>query len=219
MKKENKDIVLAIGVIIIFIIYTMLIKTIDIKAIGPHYSKVGFATINQAFHNVTGMNEAWYKISKYLGILPLCIIGIYALIGCIQLIKRKKILKVDKPILTLGVFYIIVGIIYLFFEKVIVNYRPVLTNGKLEASFPSSHTVLAICVCASSVLISKYYIKNKKTLKIANIISYLLMILIVVSRLLSGVHWLTDIIGGILISISLVLFLKGNLPEMKKKGK
>ena len=96
------------------------------------------------------------------------------------------------------------GATYIFFEKVIINYRPVLEDGVLEASFPSSHTLLAVCICASSLLISKYYIKDKKVLKMFNIFTYALMIILVVGRLISGVHWFTDIMGGIIISTLLV---------------
>ena len=128
----------------------------------------------------------------------------YGIIGLKQLIKRKSFLKVDKRLLLLGLFYIIVLLVYIFFEHVIINYRPFLIDNELEASYPSSHTMLALCVCISSLLISKYYIKNKKTLKIVNTITIALMLILVIGRILSGIHWITDIIGAIIISAFLV---------------
>ena len=131
------------------------------------------------------------------------LVAYYGLIGLKQLLKKKSIKKVDKRLIILGCFYIMVLLCYIFFENVIINYRPILIDGVLEASYPSSHTVLAITICLSSLLISKYYFKENIQ-KTVDIITWILLIIIVVGRLLSGVHWLTDIIGGIIISDFLV---------------
>ena len=120
-----------------------------------------------------------------------------------QLIKRKSLLKVDKRLLFLGGFYVVMLLVYVLFEHVIINYRPFLIDKELEASYPSSHTMLALCVCLSSLLISKYYF-NKKAVKIVNIVTIILMFVLVIGRVLSGAHWITDIIGGIIISAFLV---------------
>ena len=204
MSKRRKLFLTTAILLIIAIIYTLLVKYYDVAHIGPQNSAVGFSGINALIHKTFPYSETWYKITKYLGIIPFLICAFYGLQGLIQLIKYKSIKKVDKRLIYLLIFYILMGITYIFFEKVIINYRPVLEDGVLEASFPSSHTLLACCICASSLLISKYYIKNKKTLKIFDIITYVLMIVLVVGRLISGVHWLTDIMGGIIISAFLV---------------
>ena len=146
----------------------------------------------------------WYSITDWLGFVPLIIAFIYAMIGLVQMIKRKNILKVDKEILGLGVFYIIVIGLYIFFETYVINYRPILMDGILEASYPSSHTLLSVCICGSSLIINKYLFKNKNFFKAENIISILSILVIVIGRFISGVHWFTDIIGAILISIALL---------------
>ena len=216
MKKE-KLYRLMVFCIIISIIYTILVKFVDLSAIGPNNSVVGFATMNGFFNNLIGYNESWYKISKYLGIIPFLIVGFYGINGLIQLIKRKSIKKVDMKILLLGWLYILLGLIYVYFEIIIINYRPVLDNGVLEASYPSSHTMLAIVITMSSLFISKYYIKNKNLNKSFNLFSTTLMFTIVISRLLSGVHWISDIIGGIIISITLLILYKTNLEYFDKR--
>ena len=216
MKKE-KLYRLMVFCIIISIIYTILVKFVDLSAIGPNNSVVGFATMNGFFNNLIGYNESWYKISKYLGIIPFLIVGFYGIIGLIQLIKRKSIKKVDMKILLLGWLYILLGLIYVYFEIIIINYRPVLDNGVLEASYPSSHTMLAIVITMSSLFISKYYIKNKNLNKSFNLFSTTLMFTIVISRLLSGVHWISDIIRGIIISITLLILYKTNLEYFDKR--
>lgn len=201
---KNKKTLVAISLFILVILYILLIKFVDVKSIGPENTEVGLATINNFFHNMLPYNETFYKISKYLGYLSFLLIGFYGCIGLYQLIKNKSIKKVDKKIIMLGFFYVIVLITYFFFEKVQINYRPVILDEGLEASFPSSHTMLALCVCLSALIINNYIKFKKNPKKIFNIGIILLMVLIVLSRFLSGVHWFTDIIGGIIISIFLV---------------
>lgn len=204
MKKRRKEILLCGGLFAIAIIYTLLVKYIDVQAIGPNDSLVGFATINNFMFNLTGVNMLWYDITDWWGFVPLFIAFIYAIIGFIQMIKRRSILKVDKEILGLCVYYIIVIGLYIFFETYVINYRPILMDGILEASYPSSHTLLSVCICGSSLIINKYLFKNKNFFKVENIISILSILVIVIGRFISGVHWFTDIIGAILISIALL---------------
>ncbi len=215
MKKLKwKNISILLG--IVSIIYTIMLKTIDVKPIGPYHTKVGFATINNFVHIHLPKNMIWYNITKYLGYLTFILIIYYAIIGLKQLIKNKSLKKVDKKILLLGAFYVLVGIVYIIFEKVIINYRPVLMEGELEASFPSSHTMLALCVCASSLIMSKYYIKSEKAKQILDIVTWVVMVVLVIGRLISGVHWLTDIIGGIIISGFLLSILNTCLNIIKE---
>jgi membrane-associated phospholipid phosphatase len=147
-----------------------------------------------------------YKITEILGIIPILIALFYAVIGLIQVIDRKTF-NIDKELIALGILYVAVILIYVFFEKCIINYRPILIDGIKEASYPSSHTLLSICICGSALLINKYLFNNKRIYKYINIISIISMILIVVGRLISGVHWISDIIGSIIISITLLKIL------------
>ena len=201
---------------VIAVVYTLLVKFVGVDSVGPNNSEIGFAWFNTWFHNLFGTSNLWYKITKYLGLVPFLICAYYGFIGIKQLIKKKKISKVDKRLIYLGAFYILMLVVYVFFEKVIINYRPVILDGELEASYPSSHTMLAICICMSSLLISKYYVKDKYR-KIFDNITFVLMILLVVGRIISGVHWITDIIGGILISLFLVSLYNTFIYENKKK--
>lgn len=207
MNKKQK---LLITVIILFgisVIYTLLVKYFDVNVVGEENVKVGFSTMNKFFYDTLGVSDTWYKITKYLGLIPFLICAYYGFIGIKQIIKEKSIFKVDKKILYLGIFYVVVLILYILFDKIVINYRPVLEDGVLESSYPSSHTMLAICICASSLLISKFYVP-KKYLKYFDNISFVLMILLVVGRTLSGYHWMSDIIGGIIISVFLVSVYK-----------
>ena len=200
----KKKIILSSILVVIAIIFTVLVKTVDVQSVGVNGTDIGFATINNKVFETIGENSMFYKISEILGYFALALVGCYALIGLYQLIKRKSLLKVDKEIIALGCFYIVVLGLYFLFDKLCINYRPVLEDGKLEASFPSSHTMLAICVCISAIWINRKLFKSDMT-KIFNIILLLVVVGTVFTRLLSGVHWITDIIGGIIISSALLM--------------
>lgn len=213
--KNKKNILICILLVLLSIIYTLLVKYVDTSTIGPNGSVVGFSSLNSFVFNLTGNNMTLYKITEILGIIPILIALMYAVIGLIQVIDRKS-LKVDKELIALGILYVVVILIYVFFEKCIINYRPVIIDGVLEASYPSSHTLLSICICGSALLINKYLFNNKKIYKYINIISIISMVLIVLGRLLSGVHWASDIIGSIIISITLLKILETYYLSIKK---
>ena len=204
---NKKNIIVCVVLTIVSIIYTMLVKYVDVQQVGLYNINVGFSHINGFFYNLIGHHLLIYKISEIFGLLLLLLVVIYGCIGLHQLIKRKSFLKVDKEIIILGCFYVAMLIVYIIFEKVFINYRPVLIDGQLEFSYPSSHTVLSLCVGISSLIISKKYF-NKKYINTINIITAILMLLVLITRFLSGVHWFSDIIGGVIISFTLISYFQ-----------
>jgi len=216
MNKNKKNIIISVILLLIAVVYTILVKYVDIQAIGPNESLVGFGTVNAFFKELFGVNMTLYKLTNWLGYVAIIMALIYALVGLIQFVKRKNLFKVDKEIFILGIFYVIVIGLYLFFEKFIINYRPVLMDGLLEASYPSSHTVLSLCICGSSLIINNILFKRIKIARIENKVSMVLIFAIVIGRLVSGVHWFTDIVGGVLISIALLKIFQTALQFIKK---
>ena len=204
IKEKRKFIYISITLGLAFILWTLLIKFVDVKAIGPNTSSIGFATLNRLFHNLTGVNLTLYTITDWLGLVPIFICFGFAILGLIEWIKQKSILKVDLNLLLLGGFYFIVFAIYLLFEIFVVNYRPILINGYLEASYPSSTTLLVMCVIPTAIMQFKVRIKNRVLRKCVVFTLFLFIAFMVIGRLISGVHWLSDIIGGALLSGSLV---------------
>lgn len=197
MRKEcRKDLAVSVVSFVAFLLWTVALLFIDVNPIGPEGSKVGLSSINYAFHNLTGVNMTLYDITDLLGLVPIAIMLLFAIIGLLQLIKRKKLTFVDFDILVLGVFYVVLFIVFLAFEVFAVNYRPVLINGHLEVSYPSSTTLLVMCVIPTAIM------RLKKPL--FNLSLALFGVFMVVARTISGVHWITDIVGGILISTCLV---------------
>lgn len=188
-----------------FSLWTLLLRYIDTKPIGPNGSVVGFAKLNEFVHNLTGVNMTLYNITDWSGLVPVFIAFGFALLGLFQWIKRRKITKVDCSILALGGFYIAVIGVYLLFERVVINYRPVLINGYLEVSYPSSTTLLVMCVMPTALMQFNSRMKNKALKKFVSAITIFFIAFMVIGRIVSGVHWITDIIGGALLSAGLVM--------------
>jgi undecaprenyl-diphosphatase len=201
---------------ICFIIFTVLVKFVDVQPVGAEASLIGFANLNTAVFQLLGTNDFCYRLTQCLGIVAIATAARYAIDGFIQLIKRKSLFKVDREIISLGVLYALMLMIYVFFEKFIINYRPILLDGELEASFPSSHTILSICICVSSLIVSKKYVP-KKYINITTFITVLLLTMVLLGRTISGVHWISDIVGGIIISITLLSYFITVLNWKKEK--
>ena len=191
--------------LIAFVMWTVAIRFVDVQAIGPQESSVGFATINQFVHNLAGVHMSLYTITDWLGLVPLMFVMGFGTLGLIQWIKRKHLLKVDYSILVLGGFYIVVMAAYVLFEVLVINYRPVLINGILEASYPSSTTMLVMCVMPTAIMQFDTRIKNDVLKRCVTYAITAFIVFMVIGRLVSGVHWFTDIIGGALFSTGLVL--------------
>ena len=146
-----------------------------------------------------------YVITDWLGLVPIGVAFGFAVLGLVQLIKRKSLFGVDRSILVLGGFYIVVMAIYVLFEMVIINYRPVLIEGYLEASYPSSTTMLVLCVMPTAIMQLNSRIKNQALKRCVAYSIAAFIAFMVIGRLVSGVHWISDIIGGALISAGLVM--------------
>lgn len=206
MKEENqKNFYVAVGLLATFVLWTVAIRFIDVQAIGPRESTVGFATLNRFIHNLTGVHMPLYTITDWLGLVPISFVLGFAVLGLIQWIKRKNLLKVDYSILILGGFYIATMAAYVMFEIFVVNYRPILINGCLEASYPSSTTMIVMCVMPTAIMQLNDRIKNHKFKVCINFVITAFITFMVSCRLVSGVHWFTDIIGGALLSAGLVM--------------
>ena len=205
MKSIRKNFITSVSLLIVFVLWTVAICFVDVQAIGPKGSSVGFASLNRFFHNITGVHFGLYNITDWLGLVPIGVACFFAMLGLAQWIKRKKLAKVDRNLLILGGFYIAVMVVYFLFETVVINYRPVLIGGYLEVSYPSSTTLLVMCVMPTAMMQVKVYIKNKIFRRCILVIITLFIAFMIIGRLVSGVHWLTDIIGGALISSELVM--------------
>ena len=201
-----------------FVIFSLLIRLFDVESLGPEGSRIGFAGLNVSVHDFFGMHLFWYKITQVLGYIAILLAAVFAVLGFIQLIKRKSLLKVDKNLLMLGLVYILLMLLYVLFEKIPFNYRPVILDPAegLEPSYPSTHTLLILTVFGTVIQLAADYLKNPKLLLTVKVLSLMIMALTIVGRLVCGVHWFTDIVGGVLLSLFLISLYKDLILFTKK---
>ena len=210
MKQKRKLLIAGISGLL-FTVLIVLIQFVDVQAVGPEGTRIGLSHLNRFVLETLGVHMLWYEITDWFGIAAVVTAFLFAVTGLMQWMKRRNIWKVDKEILALGVLYLIVIGLYVLFELAVVNYRPIIMPDATEpeASFPSSHTMLICVVMASTIMVLDQYIKNKRLALIVRVACVIIMVITVVGRLVCGVHWLTDIIGGILISIALLTAFSG----------
>ena len=125
-----------------------------------------------------------------------------------SVIKRRSLFKVDPDIIILGVYYVVVILAYLIFEMISINYRPILINGVMEASYPSSTTLLVLCVMPTLIEQIQRRMSCSTLKRIITILAIAFSAFMVIGRLISGVHWFTDIVGGVLLSAGLFTVYK-----------
>lgn len=195
----------AILLLLLFALWTWAVSVVDVRPIGPGGSCVGLASLNEAFHRWTGVHMGLYLAIDWLSLVPVgCVLGFGAL-GLVQLVQRRSLLRVDRDLLVLGVFYVVLLGAYLFFEEHIVNWRPVLIEGVLEASYPSSTTLLVTCVMSTTFMQVTRRMRPCVTRRVVQLSVAVFALLMVGARMVCGVHWLSDVVGGLLLSAALVL--------------
>lgn len=216
MKRKEQNL-LGTGILLLmaFAIWTWLIQVVDVKPAPNTGTNVGFATFNLWFHQLTGVHMSLYVITDWLGLVPVFICLLFGFLGLTQLIKRKSLWKVDFDIIILGIYYIIVIFGYLIFEMIPINYRPILIEGFMEASYPSSTTLLVLSVMPTLIFQAKQRIRNNRLCEAICIMSYIFSAFMVIGRLVSGVHWFTDIVGSVMLSVGLFLIYKGIVLDSK----
>lgn len=206
--KKKKELILGVILLVVFIIWTGLIQYVDVKPIGANNTDIGFSSLNIYFHQMTGVHMTLYTITDWLGLIPIFICVVFGGLGLVQLIKRKSLFKVDKDLILLGIYYFIVIMGYLIFEMIPINYRPILIDGRLEASYPSSTTLLVLSVMPTLILQVKRRSTHILITKIVSVVTILFSLFMVIVRLIAGVHWLTDIIGALILSAGLYYVYK-----------
>ena len=205
--KNNSKRELMSGLVLLadFIVWTILIQYIDVQRVGPKETEVGLATLNVWFHQMTGVHMLIYTITDWLGLVPIIICMCFGVLGFVQLVKRKSLLKVDPDIILLGAYYVMVILGYLLFEMVPINYRPVLIDGNLEASYPSSTTLLVLSVMPTLKFQVDRRVASAILRKATTAFVTAFSAFMVIGRLISGVHWATDIIGSVFLSSGLFM--------------
>ncbi len=215
-EKEKKDLLTGIGFLGAFILWTILIQCIDVQEVGPNGTKIGFAAFNVWFHRLTGVHMALYTVTDWLGLVPIFICLCFGVMGFSQLIRRRSLFRVDPDLLLLGVYYGLVIMAYLLFEMIPINYRPILMEGRLEASYPSSTMLLVLSVMLTLIFQMKHR-SSKLSLKAASLFASVFSVFMVIGRLFSGVHWATDIVASVLLSTGLYMLYRASVQFSERK--
>ena len=215
--KKNQNLLAGILLLVGFAVWTFLIQEVDVQPIGPNGSSVGFAALNGWFHQLTGVHWMLYTLTDWLGLVPIFVCLIFAGIGFVQLVQRKSLFKVDLDIIMLGAYYVLVILSYLLFEMVPINYRPVLIEGYQEASYPSSTTLLVLSVMPTLYFQAQRRLTSNALRQTILIFSVLFSVFMALGRLVSGVHWLTDIVGAVLLSSGIFLIYKASVNFLCKE--
>lgn len=196
-----------------FALFLLLIfaLTFDVAPIGPGGSSVGLSSINAAARDLIGVSWALYALTDWGALVPVASMLAFFLIGLLQLIKGRSLRSVDVAIWLLGAVYVAQLLLFLAFNEVMINCRPVLIDGALEPSFPSSTSLLAVGTLGSAAVWSSSRLSGGKRTA-AMTACFTLATLLVVGRALSGVHWITDIVGGILLGLFLAFSYQYLIP-------
>ena len=217
-RNEKTSLRAGIGFLIAFLMWTLLICRVDVQAAGPNGTDVGLAACNLWLHHLTGVHMALYTITDWLGLVPIGVCFCFGVAGVIQAVRRRSLFRVDADIILLGLYYILVILAYLVFEKVPVNYRPILINGALEASYPSSTTLLVLSVMPTLKFQMDRRTEKPLVRNVTNIFVTVFSVFMVMGRWISGVHWTTDIIGAVFLSMGLFLLYRYSVALADRRG-
>lgn len=199
----KRKLLVGAGLLAAFVLWTFIIMNVDVQNVGQQGTSVGLAVFNTWFHQITGVHMWLYIVTDWLGLVPIAICMCFAVLGLVQLIRRRSLFKVDIDIILLGIYYLLVISGYLIFEMIPINYRPIPIDGFMEASYPSSTTLLVLSVMPTLIFQIKRRCKSQITKYITYIFALLFSVFMVIGRLISGVHWATDIIGSVFLSFGL----------------
>lgn len=195
-KKQRFWLAMAIVLCVVFVVFTLIVALVDVD-------QVGLSHVNQFFWQHCGKNIVWERITDWLGYLVILAMISVVVWQIVQWVCRKSLRRVDSNLLLLDFIFGCLVVIYLFFEIIVINYRPELENGVAKASYPSSHTMLFMTVLPLLVWQVWHYVKSKPLCVVLTVVLSILLMMGVVGRLLSGVHWFTDILAGMIVGCCL----------------
>ena len=197
-----------VAALLVFIVFTILVKTIDVQYI-PDVGYLGFYSLNTAVNQSVlafARSETLDKVTDIGLYLSFGFVLAFAVVGLVQLIKRKSFKEVDPIIYVLLATYVIAVAMYFIFEIVKINYSPLSVKDELKASYPSSHILFFSTFVVTGMITIFHYLDSHKVIKLASIcIAILVSITFSVARLYSGQHYLSDVIGSILLSLAIIL--------------
>ncbi|WP_172136747.1 phosphatase PAP2 family protein [Adlercreutzia sp. ZJ473] len=207
-KQGRRELLAGLALLAAFALWTALVQCVDVRPVGQNGTDVGFATLNVWFHELTGVHWGVYLVTDWLGLVPIAVCLGFGALGAVQLVRRRSLLRVDADLLLLGVYYVLVILGYLVFEMIPINYRPIPIDGMMEASYPSSTTLLVLSVMPTLKYQADRRVKSPALRGAVTAFVAVFSALMVLGRLVSGVHWATDIVGAVLLAAGLLMMYR-----------
>ena len=213
----KRDLLVGLASLAAFALWTVLIQCVDVQPVGQNGTDIGFATLNVWFHDLTGVHMGIYTVTDWLGLVPIAVCLCFGALGAVQLVHRRSLLRVDADLLLLGAYYIVVILCYLVFEMIPINYRPIPIDGIMEASYPSSTTLLVLSVMPTLKFQVDRRAKGPRPRIAATVFVVVFSALMVLGRLVAGVHWATDIVGAVLLAAGLFMLYRSAVALVDRK--
>ena len=207
-KIKNNKYILYISIPLLLIILLITSKVIVGKEL--YIDKLAYQIFIEKLRNdkLTTFMKLATKLSNPEVMIVIAIISI---LFCIKLIKNKK--------LSLGIIINLAGITiinqilkFIFRRERPTGYRLIEMSGY---SFPSGHAMASLAFYGLLIYITKRLVKNKYLKILLITLNIAIIILIGVSRIYLGVHYLSDVLTGYSISIIYLLITTKLLNKYK----
>ena len=204
----------AVACTVIFILFTIMVTALDGQTVDGH--RLGLATMNGWWRDLVGVNAAWRVVSDVVAVGTVFGAVGLLIVQIVAVVRGRGLRPVVRDWWGVDLVLISLGICYGLFQIVVINYRPLLMHGVAEASYPSSHVLLFATVWPLLILTLWRMTKRRWVRVTVMVVGMMVMLAGIVARALSGYHWLSDLVGGVLLGVTLVawyLALQYNLPK------
>lgn len=193
----------------ILIILLLLVALITTLVVTNNITQFDDVTYNFIFSLRNNFLDIFLKgITKLGNTIPiLCIV----IILLIKFEKKDRILLGSNVILSVLVNTIIKNIV----QRPRPDHLRLIKQGGY--SFPSGHSMIAICVYGTLIYLVHRKVKNRKIKVALEILLTIIILLIGISRIYVGVHYPSDVITGYLISI-IILIINISILEKQFRG-
>ena len=195
--KRQSWFLIATTLTVFFVVFTLTLKLVDMQSDSSQF--IGWASINIWWRDLIGVHFSWHIISHFIALISLLVLTGILIWQVITVFHRRKLSALTRNWWVFDITLLALGLSYLLFQIVAINYRPIQVDGAIEISYPSSHSLLITTTWLLIIFRLRREIQSQTWRRILIIVGWTLMLTGVIARLLCGYHWFTDIVGGVLL--------------------